>query len=78
MPEAGGESTMIWLNETERTCASTGPKKTWTGDANPEPMIVTRVLPSLDPEEGRIAVIVGVAAPAVPNAKQLGSDSVTG
>src|SRR5207245_3913227 len=77
-PEAGGESTMIWLKETDSTWASTSPKKTWRGEEKPEPMIVTRVLPSLDPEEGRTAVIVGVLEGEVPKAKQLGSESVTG
>jgi hypothetical protein len=39
-------------------------------------MIVTRVFPSFVPEEGSTAVIVGVLAPAVPNAKQFGSERV--
>jgi hypothetical protein len=41
-------------------------------------MIVTRVFPSFEPEDGRTAVIVGVLDVAVPKAKQFGRDSVTG
>src|SRR5258706_7038184 len=77
-PEAGGVRTMIWLNETESTCASTGPKKTWSGATKPEPMIVTRVFPSFVPADGSTAVIVGVLGVAVPKAKQFGRDTTTG
>src|SRR5262249_34383647 len=77
-PEAGGVRAMIWLNETERTWASTGPKKTWTGETKPDPMIVTRVFPSFDPEEGSAAVIEGLLAAVVPKAKQFGSEIETG
>jgi hypothetical protein len=41
-------------------------------------MIVTRVFPSFKPDDGRIAVIVGVEGVAVPKAKQFGRDTVTG
>jgi hypothetical protein len=41
-------------------------------------MIVTRVFPSFEPEDGSTAVIVGVLAIEVPKAKQFGRDTVTG
>src|ERR1700736_1299867 len=53
-------------------------KKTCRGAAKPDPMMETRVFPSLLPEEGSSAVIVGVPEPAVPKAKQLGTVSVIG
>src|SRR6266496_580253 len=60
------------------TWTSTVLKKTWRGATKPAPMMETRVFPSLLPEEGSSAVIVGVPEPAVPKAKQLGTVSVTG
>jgi hypothetical protein len=41
-------------------------------------MIVTRVFPSFEPDDGSTAVIVGVPDPAVPKTKQFGRNSVTG
>jgi hypothetical protein len=41
-------------------------------------MIVTRVLPSLTPEDGKTAVIVGTEERVVPKVKQFRSDKVTG
>src|SRR4029450_1137499 len=67
-----------WFGATETIVASTPPKKTWTGDWKPEPMIVTRVLPSFTPEDGRTAVMTGVDGRAVPKAKQFGSESTVG
>src|ERR1700730_9068454 len=66
---------MTW---TSTGAAAPTTKKTWRGAEKPEPMIETRVFPSLLPEEGRSAVIVGVPEPAVPKAKQLGTVSVIG
>src|SRR5689334_23924303 len=40
--------------------------------------MVTRVPPSVVPDEGRIALIVGVLEPLLPNVKQLGSETETG
>src|SRR5215472_12274305 len=79
-PKAGGESTTTWLKDTDTTVASTAPKKTWTPPcvSKPDPMTVTRVLPSFVPEDGRSAVTFGVPFCAVPYTKQVGSDSVTG
>src|SRR5262249_25081364 len=79
-PKAGGESTTTWLYETETTVASAAPKKTCTPPAveKPDPMTVTRVLPSLVPEAGSTAVTVGVPEPAVQYTKQDGSESCTG
>jgi len=41
-------------------------------------MIVTRVFPSFEPDDGSTAVIEGLPAAVVPKAKQFGTDSVTG
>jgi hypothetical protein len=41
-------------------------------------MIVTRVFPSFEPDDGSTAVIEGLLAAVVPNTKQFGRDSVTG
>src|SRR5437660_6193983 len=60
------------------TWTSTVPKKTWRGAEKPAPMMETRVFPSLLPEEGSSAVIVGVPEPAVPKAKQFGTVRVIG
>src|SRR5712691_12481631 len=65
---------MTWTS----TGAAPPTKKTWRGAAKPAPMMETRVFPSLLPEEGSSAVIVGVPEPAVPKAKQLGTVSVIG
>src|SRR5215831_15675664 len=74
-----------WLNETETTVHSTllpplwpPDRKTCSGTENPEPMIDTRVFPSLEPEEGMTAVMFGVPVPTVPKAKQLGTERVIG
>jgi hypothetical protein len=41
-------------------------------------MIVTRVFPSFEPEDGSTAVILGLLPAVVPKTKQFGRDTVTG
>jgi hypothetical protein len=41
-------------------------------------MIVTRVFPSFEPDDGSTAVILGLLAAVVPNAKQFGNETETG
>ena len=80
--KAGGVRMTTWLKEMETTVHSTAgdvppvPRKTWSGAENPEPMIETLVFPSFEPDEGMTAVTLGVPVPTVPNAKQLGTESV--
>ncbi len=76
-PRAAGAMTTIRSAVTDSTCASTPskleglapkPKKTWTGDWKPWPMIDTRLPPSLVPEAGETENTCGWTVPPPPSA----------
>ena len=77
-PWAAGVMATIWVGVTETTVASTPlkllalapvPKKTWTGDTKPVPVMVTRVPPSLVPEAGVTAKTDGWPPPPPPTGR---------